>query len=223
MHPVGMLLRPPILVGCLLGLALALPGPAGAKGYARAVLVGANGRSVEIHATVSVIDGLLSRRGAIERPRGGYLRLFFVGPGDFPASPGRYYPERECVALDWPSYERTCAGIDQTLVRLLRRARGLPRFDVRPTVLAGISYHGTLSGAITTAAALKDPIELAFDRPGPRAARPKGCYAFSGRWRGPAASKRPRRFLLCAAGVYADHRLHPLRRGVWEWFRLNVD
>jgi hypothetical protein len=76
---------------------------------------------------------------------------------------------------------------------------------------------------ITTAAALKSPVELALDRPGQSAPRPSRCYAFSGRWQGAAAARRPRRFFLCAVGIYADHRLYPLRRGVWEWFRLNVD
>jgi hypothetical protein len=71
--------------------------------------------------------------------------------------------------------------------------------------------------------ALKTPVELALDRRGRSATLPRSCCAFSGRWQGPAAAERPGRFLLCAAGIYADHRLYPLRRGVWEWFRLNVD
>lgn len=207
----------------VLVLALTISGSAAAKGFTRVTLVGSDGRSVDVQSSESGIDGLLSKRGPAERIRGGYVRLFFVGPGDFPASPGRYYPEPECVALDWPSYERSCARINPTLVRLLRPARSLPRFRKRPTILASIKYHGKLSGMITTAAALETPVELALDRQGHSAPRPSACYAFSGRWRGAAAARRPRSFLLCAAGIYAGHRLHPLRRGVWEWFRLNVD
>jgi hypothetical protein len=90
-------------------------------------------------------------------------------------------------------------------------------------ILASIKYHGQFSGMITTAAALTGLVELALDRRGHSAPRPSACYAFSGRWRGAAAARRPRRFLFCAAGFYTDHRLHPLRRGVWEGFRLNVD
>jgi hypothetical protein len=212
----------PAAIGALV-LALTISGSAAAKGFTRVALVGSDGRWVDVQGSESVIDGLLSTRGTAERTRGGYVRLFFVGPGDFPASPGRYYPQPECVALDWPTYERSCARINPTLVRLLRPARSLPRFRVRPTILASIKYHGKLSGMITTAAALETPVELALDRPGHSAPRPSGCYAFSGRWRGPAAAGRPRSFLLCAAGIYAEHRLHPLRRGVWGWFRLNVD
>jgi hypothetical protein len=203
----------------IVALALALPGSAAAKGFTRAVLVGPNGRWVEVHAKESVIDGLLSTRGPVERIRGGYVRLFFVGPGDFPANPARYYPEPECVALDWPRYERSCRRINQSLVRLLRPARSLSRFDVRPTVLVSVKYRGRFSGMIT---ALKTPVELALHRSGRPAPRPRGCYAFAGRWQGPAAAERPGRFRLCAAGIYANQRLHPLRRGVWEWFRLNI-
>ena len=210
------------LIG-VLALTLAISGSAAAKGFTRATLVSSDGRWVDVQARESVIDGLLSRRGTARRIRGGYVRLFFVGPGDFPANPGRYYPGAECVALDWPTYEQSCARINPTLVRLLRPARSLHRFAARPTILANIKYHGHFSGMITTAAALKSPVELALDRRGHAAPRPSRCYAFSGRWRGAAAARRPRRFLLCAAGLYADHRLHPLRHGVWEWFRLNVD
>lgn len=206
----------------IVGLALTLPGSPAAKGFTRTVFVGSNSRWVEIDAKESVIDGLLSRRGTVERIRGGYVRLFFVGLGDFPANPARYYPERECVALDWPTYERSCARINATLVRLLQPARSLPRFDVRPTILADIRYQGQFSGTITTAAALKAPVELALDRTGRSAPLPRSCYAFSGRWQGPAAAARPARFLLSPAGIYANDRLYPLRRGVWEWFRLNV-
>jgi hypothetical protein len=207
----------------VLCLALTMPGSGAAKGFTRTVLVGADGRWVEIDAGESAIDGLLSMRGPVERGRGGYLRLFVVGPGDFPANAARYYPKPGCVALDRASRARSCSRLDPTLVRLLRPGRTLPRFSVRPTVLARIGYRGRLAGAITTAAALKGPVELALDRPGTTSRLPRGCYAFSGRWQGPAAARRPRRFLLCAAGMYADHRLYPLRRGVWDWFRLNVD
>jgi hypothetical protein len=204
-------------------LLLGVPASAPAKGFTRVVLIGSNGRWVEVRAQESVLDGLLSSRRSSESLRGGYLRLFLVGAGDFPADPARYYPEPECSALDWPTYETSCGRISATLVRLLRPARALPRFSVRPTVLSRIKYHGRLTGAITTAAALKDPVEMALDRKGRAAVKPRRCYAFSARWRGPAAALRPRGFLLCPAGVYADGHLYPLRRGVWEWFRLNVD
>jgi hypothetical protein len=86
----------------------------------RVVLVVADGRSVEVRGSEAEIDGLLSRRGSVKRIRGGYLRLFFVGPGDFPANPARYYPDQDCVALDWPGYETTCRGAGAASAGLLR-------------------------------------------------------------------------------------------------------
>jgi hypothetical protein len=204
-------------------VAVSVPSSADAKGFTRAVLVGSNTRWVDVRAPERVMEGLLSARGTQEPIVGGYVRLFFVGPGDFPAAPARYYPEGECVALDWPSHETFCRRIDSVAVRLLRPARALPRFRVPPTVLASIAYHGVFSGLITTAGALKTEVELALDRGGHVAQSPRGCYAFSGRWRGPATGARPRRFLLCRTGVYAGRRLYPLDRGVWAWFRRNVD
>ena len=216
-------MRSALTLAALAALVLSVPAAVPAKGFTRAILIGSNGRWVEVRAPESVIDGLLSSRGSSERPRGGYLRLFFVGPGDFPANPARYYPRPQCSALDWPTYETSCGRISRTLIRLLRPARALPRFTARPTVLASITYHGRLTGPITTSGALKDPVEMALDRTGRVAPRPRGCYAFSGRWRGAAMAVRPRRFRLCAVGVYANAHLYPLRRGVWGWFRQNVN
>jgi hypothetical protein len=201
-------------------VATAVPA-AEAKEFARLVLVGSDHRSLEMRS--SAVAGLITGRGAKMHTGGGYLRLFFVGPHDFPAATGRYYPARECVALDWPTYETTCTRIGAPQVGLLRRARSLPRFRAPPTVLAAITYHGAFSGLITTAAALEPEVELAVDRGGRVAPPPPHCYRFSGRWRGPAAAARPRAFRLCPAGVYAGRRLYPLDRGVWDWFRVNVD
>jgi hypothetical protein len=203
-------------------VALGLPVAAVAKGFTRAVLIGSDGRPIVVRGSESLLAGMLSARGARESLAGGYVRLFFVGPGGFPAAPGRYFPARECVALDWPSYETSCRAIDSALVRLLRPARSLQRFRVPPTVLTSIRYRGVFAGAISTAAALKPDVELALDRTSRRSPRPHGCYAFTGVWRGPAAHARPKRFLLCPTGIYADERLYPLERGVWAWFRLNV-
>ena len=153
----------PALIGAVV-LAVMLPGSASAKGFTRAILVGSDGRWVEIHAQELTIDGLLSTRGSVEPIRGGYVRLFFVGPGDFPVSPGRYYPEPECVALDWPTYERSCRRINPALVRMLRPARSLPRFrctpdDPREHQLPRPTVRHDHNGGRD-----EDPVELALDR-----------------------------------------------------------
>lgn len=212
-------MRAKLALAFLAALALGLPASAPGKGFMRVVLVSADGRSVDVRGSEAEIDGLLSRRGALDRIRGGYLRLFFVGRGDFPANRARFYPGPSCVALDWPTYETSCRAIDPQVARLLRPGSTLARFRVRPTVLVRVAY--TLSGS-EFAAALSGSLELALDRRGRGAPQPRGCYPLTGSWRGPRAASRPRRFLLCPTGVYAAGRLHPLRRGVWAWFRLNV-
>lgn len=110
--------RAALTLAVLIVLVLGVPASAPAKDFTRVVLIGSNGRSVEVRSRESVIDGLLSSRGSSARLRGGYLRLFFVGAGDFPANPARYYPDPECSALDWPAYETSCRRISSTLVRL---------------------------------------------------------------------------------------------------------
>jgi hypothetical protein len=188
----------------------------------RVVLVSADGRAVEVRGSEAEIDGLLSRRGSVERTRGGYLRLFFAGPGDFPANPARYYPDRGCVALDWPTYERSCRRTDAASAGLLRPADELARFTARPTVLARIALPGIASGVVKTVSALKGSVELALDRKGQREQQSRRCHSLAGSWRGPAAAHRPRQFLLCPGGVYAHGRLYPLGRGAWRWLELNV-
>jgi hypothetical protein len=214
--------RANLVLAFLAALASIMPASAPAKGFTRVVLVASDGRWVEVKAKESEIDGLLSRRGSTVPIRGGYLRLFFVGPGDFPANPARYYPLQRCVALDWPAYETSCGRVGPALVRLVRSARTLSPFRIRPTVLARVTYRGTFPGLLKTAAPLKTPLEMALSRIGRAAPQPRRCYALTGRWLGPVAALRPRRFLLCAQGVYAERHLYPLQRGVWEWFRLNV-
>lgn len=205
----------------LTALALLLPASSGAKGFTRAVLVSRDGSSIEVRSSESRIDGLWADRRAAAPARGGYLRLFFVGPGEFPANPARFYPDVPRVALDLPAYEVSCRRIDAAVVHLLRGARTFPRFHRRPTLLERVIYGGPFPAAPAFEATLKAPLELALDRRGRVAPQPRGCYRLSGRWRGPAVKLRPRRFLLCPTGVYVAGRLHPLGRGVWAFFRLN--
>jgi hypothetical protein len=214
--------RATIVLALFAVFAFGVPASGHAKGFTRVVLVGSDGSWVDVRAMESAIDGLLSRRASVATPRGGHLRLFFVGSGDFPANPGRYYPETRCVALDWPAYEKTCRRIAWALVRLLRPAHALPQFGTRPTVLVRLTHLGTTPNPRTFAALLKGPAELALSRPGHAAPKPRRCYGFAGRWHGPAADERPGRFFLCREGVYAGSRLHPLGPGVWRWFRLNA-
>jgi hypothetical protein len=210
-----------LVLGCIaVGLLLAAPAPA--KTLNRAVLVGSDGAWVRV-AGAAVDFGNLARDPASkpQRATGGYVRLYFVGPGDFPANRARYYPGRRCIALDWPTYQRSCVAVNPKLTSLFRRSHRLARFTERPTFLARLRYSSS-SGSSPGLAALTGSVELALLRTGVARSAPAGCYALVGTWQGPAAADRPRRLLLCRAGVYASGRLHPLSRGAWDWFKLNV-
>ncbi len=193
-----------------------------AKGFTRVDVVGSDGRWIEVHGQESVIGGYGDVSSV--RATGAYLRLFFVGPGDFPANPARYYPALGCIT-DWLA-PRSCRAISRPLARLLRATRALPRFNEPPTVLARIAYLGSrraFLGALKTPLALADEVDLAVDRtPTTNVAPPQRCFPFSGSWHGPRASVRPRRFWLCPTGIYSHGTLYRLERGVWEWFALNV-
>jgi hypothetical protein len=116
-----------ILLSTLLAL-LALPVPASAKVLSRTVLIGSDGRAAEVRGTEREFESLARDPGAEPRPvRGGYLRLFFVGPGDFPANPARYYPGPRCIALDWPTYEKSCRRVHPSLERVFHRAHETQR------------------------------------------------------------------------------------------------
>jgi hypothetical protein len=212
----------PLAVLAVLLLALSVPGAGRAKGYSRVVLLGSDGRWTETRANDRDLDQWVDWSVKPRAAHGGHLRLFFVGPGDFPANPARYYPRGGCVALDWPTYETSCHPLQRPVGRLFRQAQHLPRFTARPTVPIRITYLGRFTGLLKTAAALAGPLELSLDRQGHPAPMPGSCYGFRAVWKGPAAARRPRMFRLCPGGIYARGRLYPLRRGVWAWFDLNV-
>lgn len=219
-HNATVVLRRVLFAGLVVALVTAVP--ASAKTLNRSVLVGADGTWVRIGSTAADFENL-ARDPSSERQRveGGFLRLYYVGPGDFPANRARYYPDRRCIALDWPTYERSCLAVRQELIPLFRRSHALPRFTVRPTILSRLTYRSA-SATTTGLYGLTGSIELALSRRGVATAEPSVCYPLTGVWQGPAATLRPERLSLCRTGVYANGRLHALNRGVWEWFRLNV-
>lgn len=204
----------------LLAVALLSAQPAPAKALSRAVLVGSDGAWMRVAGAEDAFANLARDPDAKpRRARGGFVRLYFVGAGDFPANRARYYPRQRCIALDWPRYERSCVALNPKLVPLFRRSHGFVRFSSRPTVLARLSY---LSNRSTGLAALTGSVELALLRKGVSRPALVDCYELAARWDGPAERQRPRRVSLCRSGVYADGRLHPLNGGAWKWFGLNV-
>ena len=219
-HDSRVLIQRAMLVSLALGLLVAAP--ALAKTLNRAVLIGSDGAWVRVVGSAVAFDNL-GRDPASKprRPKGGYVRLYFVGPGDFPANRARYYPGQRCIALDWPTYERSCIAVNPKVIALFRKSHRLPRFTGRPTILSRLRYTSS-SGASPALAGFTGSVELAILRTGVASSEPTGCYALTGTWKGPAAADRPKLLSLCRNGVYADGLLHPLSRVIWEWFRRNV-
>jgi hypothetical protein len=208
-----------MLVFLAFGLLVVAPAPG--KTLNAAVLVGSDGAWVRVAGSANDFENLgRDFASKPQRTKGSYVRLYFVGPGEFPANRARYYPRQRCVALDWPSYQRSCVALKSKLVPTFRRSHRLARFTERPTILSRLRYPS--STASIGLAAVTGSVELSILRKGVTSSEPIACYRLTGTWKGPVAADRPKRLLLCRSGVFADGRLHPLNRAIWEWFRRNV-
>jgi hypothetical protein len=195
---------------------------AGAKGVATLVVVGSNGRSIRIEPEPAVLAVMLYHPGSIYNhrpqpatPRGGYVKLYPLGAGGFPAIPGRFYPATRALCFGWnqAAAPRPCGrhGLPR---RLLAASQRFALFRGRPTTLSSLRPGGT----VNLAAAL----ELAFDRyrASRSAPRPARCLPFVAGWDGPQAAWRPSQICIAPRGVYAGGRLYPAGPAVW---RLALD
>jgi len=89
-------------------LALAAPAPAAAKGIASIGVVGAHGRSITIKPERALLAVMLYHPASVynvrpkpARPHGGYVKLYPLGRGGFPAIPGRFYPATRALCFSW--------------------------------------------------------------------------------------------------------------------------
>ena len=197
--------------------------PANAGGpFEQLIGVGTGGTSIVVRlarsgprSDASLFAG--GRRIAV--PTGRYVRLFPSIRG-LPAIPGRYYPARRVLCWSRQQPDRDCWRASATAVRLLAPLERLPRRGAEPTVLAELRFQRRR--VRPALANLVVALELAFERGSvPAGAVPARAIRFSGRWRGPAAARRPGRFALGPAGVYARGLLYRLDRGVWSFAAAN--
>jgi hypothetical protein len=188
---------------------------AGEPQFTSVVLVGNDGRSVELRPPQAVLAGFPGSRGRA-RAQGGYLRLYVLGPDGLPGISGRYYPATHAVCLSWSpaERERACPRADSAAARLLTAGTELAPFTREPTTLRLLSHaNGEVDDRFAN---LNVAVELAFDRErlAHPTARPPGCLAFTADWQGPAAATRPTDICLASSGAWANGRLYPLGRGV---------
>jgi hypothetical protein len=203
-------MRRSIVVAVLAAAALTVAPPLAAKEFAGLVIVGADGSSLERRPGATVIDDLF-RANARARPRGGYLRLYPLGPTGHVGVPGRFYPRTGAVCLAWNQAvpPRNCYRAGPRLTRVL--ARGLPtrRFFGRGPTLARLTSPGVTAPVVSQ---LRVAVELAFDRHrlARRGPSPVDCVHFTASWRDETAVPRPRRFCLALDGVHTGGRVYPL-------------
>jgi hypothetical protein len=201
------------------------------------VLVGADGRSAVVRPAADVLDSFFDFGSAFNRPappqaqpRGDYVLVYLLSSGGLPGVPGRFYPRTRAGCFSWDTARigRPCYVVNRALLAALAPSLRLRRISGRPTVLAELVrpdgspvFPGSEPAAWANATVALD---MAFGRW--RASqrvnhRPRGCIALRGQWSGPARLRRPRRFCLGPAGAWADRRLYPLGRGVWDFVRVN--
>ena len=203
-------------------LALAHAPLADAKDFARLVAVGADGRSLDLRAESRVIRSLFWHPASVyeirppaARPRGGFVRLYPLGRGGFPAHSGRFYAAADAVCFA-SARPPKCFRPNRAVLALLGPARRLRRFH-RPA--AGVASLQPGNGDLN----LRTGLELALDRfrLAVPSARPARCVAFRATWRAGNPWKRPGRFCVSSRGVYARGKLYPASRSVWWLARVS--
>ncbi len=209
-------------VFALLILAAVAPPDVAAKGVAALVLVGADGRSIKIEPERAALSVMLYHPASVYNvkpkpatPRGDYVKIYPLGPGGFPAIPGRFYPTTRALCFSWNQavVPASCGRLGRPR-RLLAASRRLAAFHGRPTVLATLRPGST--GNLVAA------LQLAFDRyeASRSARRPTRCLPFVASWVGPRAARRPPHICISRRGVCARGRLYPAGRAIW---RLALD
>ena len=210
-----------LLVFALLLLAAIAASGAAAKGVATLVVVGADGRSTAIAPERGVLSVMFYNPASNyhvkpkpAEPRGGFVKIYPLGAGGFPAIPGRFYPATHALCFSWNQSIASSCGRLGLPRHLLATSRRLAHFHGRPALLTALRPGGTLN--------LFAALQLAFDRyrASRSASRPQRCLPFVAGWAGPRAAHRPSHICVFRDGVYARGRVYPAGPAIW---RLALD
>src|SRR6266542_1739388 len=132
-------------------VAAVAPSDVAAKGVAALVVVGSDERSIKIEPERPVLSVMLYHPASVydvkpapAPPRGDYLKIYPLGPGGFPAIPGRFYPTTRALCFSWNQavVPASCGRLGRPR-RLLAASRRLAAFHGRPTVLATLRPGST--------------------------------------------------------------------------------
>jgi len=196
-------------------IVLLLPASASAKQVTKVLVIGADGRSVNLGSGWLLYGQIRPPNGtATAAPSGSYLLPYPLMESGLPMEPGRYYPASHVGCWSWSLALDGCISVER-LPSTWSRTRGLRSFSVEPTTLRTLSHAGARytvpsNGSVAIDLAL---LRARLARPAPRA----GCtWSFDAEWQGPAASTRPRSLCLRIHGVSAGGGLYPMSPSVTQ-------
>lgn len=215
----GMIWRfsPWVLVVAL--AAMLLPAAASAKDVTRVLVVGANGRTVNLGGGWSLYGHLRPEHGAfVSQPKGPFLLLYPLMEEGLPMEPGRYYPSARVACWAWSATGVSDCFAVTRLPNTWTRTRRLTSFASEQTRLRSLTWKGV---HYTVPSNQSVAIELALLRT--HAARPAPAspcrWRLHARWQGPAVATRPTSLCLRRNGVSTGGRLYPMPRGVAAMLR----
>ena len=100
-----------LLVAAL--VVMVFPTAASAKDITKILVVGANGRSVNLGSGCSLLDDFRPEQAAraVSRPMGTYLLLYPLMEEGLPMEPGRFYPTAGVACWSWSPQASDCFRI----------------------------------------------------------------------------------------------------------------
>jgi hypothetical protein len=199
--------------------AMLLPAAASAKDVTQVLVVGANGRTVNLGSGWSLYGDLRPEHGTfVSQPKGAYLLLYPLMEEGLPMEPGRYYPSAHVACWAWSVKEVSDCFAVAHLPDTWTRTRRLTSFAAEQTRLRSLTWKGA---HYTVPSNQSVAIELALLRThATRRAPASPCpWRLHARWQGPAAATRPISLCLRRNGVSTGGRLYPIPRGVAAMLR----
>jgi hypothetical protein len=201
-------------------LALSAAPDAAAKEFAALVIVGADGASRTSRPGPTALDNLFDGP-TTPTVKGGFVRVYPLGPTGHVGVPGRFYPATGALCFSWDqaAAPRSCHRPPMALRQLMRRGN-VALFSHGGPTLAKLESPRVKAAVVVQ---LRVAFELAFDRGrlARRAATPTRCIPFAGTWRGTTGAPRSGHFCLSPRGVHAAGLLYPLGIEPWRLARLN--
>jgi len=200
-----------LLVAAL--VALLLPAAASAKGVTKFLVVGANGRTVNLGSGWSVYADLRPQQPTpAPRPEGKYLLLYPLMEEEIPMQPGRYYPRAAVACWSWSRSIGDCYRTGR-LPKSWGRTKALTPFVSGQTGLRRLEHQG-MRYRVPSNDSVAIELALLQTRATRRAPSSRCWWRLRARWQGPAAASRPTSLCLRVNGVSTGGRLYPMPRDV---------